>query len=68
MEKLFVGLMSGTSVDSIDSVLLDLSNNKIQILEENTTEIKKGLKSKILNAVNKNNLFSFSYWKSWTDY
>ena len=56
MEKLFVGLMSGTSVDSIDSVLLDLSNNKIQILEENTTEIKKGLKSKILNAVNKNNL------------
>ena len=51
MKELFIGLMSGTSVNSIDSVLVDLSDEKIEILEQCSTEIKKELKKKILEAV-----------------
>ena len=46
MKELFIGLMSGTSVNSIDSVLVNLSDEKIEILEQCSTEIKKELKKR----------------------
>lgn len=58
MKELFIGLMSGTSVNSIDSVLVNLSDKKIKILEQCSTEIKKELKTKILEAVNKDEIIN----------
>ena len=58
MKELFIGLMSGTSVNSIDSVLINLSDKKIKILKQCSTEIKKELKTKILEAVNKEEIIN----------
>ena len=32
MSKLFIGLMSGTSVDSVDTVLIDLEDDNIKLI------------------------------------
>ena len=56
MKELFIGLISGTSVDSIDSVIISLSKRKMEILNQSSTHIEKELKKKILNDVIDNNL------------
>ena len=45
---LFIGLMSGTSIDAVDAVLVRLSGN-IEIIESHTLPISKHLKSTILS-------------------
>ncbi len=53
MAGLFIGLMSGTSVDSIDSVLINLDNNSFEIIEVSSSSIEKTVKDRIFNEVNK---------------
>jgi len=52
MAGLFIGLMSGTSVDSIDSALVNFDNDNIELLEYNSSPIEKKLKERIFNQVN----------------
>jgi len=52
MDGLFIGLMSGTSVDSIDSALVNFDNDNIELLEYNSSPIEKKLKERIFNQVN----------------
>ena len=52
MAELFIGLMSGTSVDSIDSVLVNFDNDGVELLEWNSSPIEKKLKERIFNEVN----------------
>ena len=52
MEGLFLGLMSGTSVDSIDSALVNIYGENFELLESGTAPIKKDLKQRIFEAVN----------------
>ena len=56
MEQIFVGLMSGTSIDSIDSVLVDLGSRRLKILEKNSTKIPKRLKMNTLKAIDNESL------------
>ena len=52
MAGLFIGLMSGTSVDSIDSALVNFDNDGFELLEWNSSSIEKKLKVRIFNEVN----------------
>ena len=56
MEELYIGLMSGTSVDSVNSVLVNLANQRVQILAKISTNIPKDLKIQTLNATSSDNL------------
>ena len=52
MAGLFIGLMSGTSVDSIDSALVNFDNDGVELLEWNSSPIEKKLKVRIFNFIN----------------
>ena len=52
MAELFIGLMSGTSVDSIDSALVNFDKDTVELLEWNSSSIEKTLKERIFNEVN----------------
>ena len=52
MKNLFIGLMSGTSVDSIDSALVNIDRGSFELLESNSSLINKDLKKRIFEAVN----------------
>ena len=47
-EQLFIGLMSGTSVDAVDAVLVDLGNNKPKVIAHIESDIPNSLRSDIL--------------------
>ncbi len=48
LEGLFIGLMSGTSIDAIDAVLVSISD-KIEIIDSHTNPIQQTLKNTILS-------------------
>jgi len=48
--EIYVGLMSGTSVDSIDCATLDLSSEEIKVLSCKNFEIPKDLKKDIIHS------------------
>ena len=50
MADIYIGLMSGTSADSIDCAAVDLSSNKIKVLGSKNFEIPKDLKDDILQS------------------
>ena len=51
MSQYYIGLMSGTSVDAIDAVLMDFSISDTHIVEAHSQEIPAELKSKINTAI-----------------
>ena len=52
MAEIYVGLMSGTSADSIDCATLDLSSEQIKVLSCKNFEIPIDLKKDISNRPN----------------
>lgn len=48
MSEYYVGLMSGTSVDSIDAIIVDLSNDKIQLCETHSHAIPDNLRRDVI--------------------
>ncbi len=56
MSELFIGLMSGTSADSVDTVLLSISEEKIQSLGTYNHPIPDKVKNSIYELVNSKNL------------
>jgi len=52
--SLYVGLMSGTSLDGIDVVIVNFANNDIRLIASSTTPYQKTTKQQIESAVNSN--------------
>lgn len=48
MPELYIGLMSGTSMDGIDAVLVDLSNRKPQLVDTHYDKMPQSLRAEIL--------------------
>ena len=51
MPELFIGLMSGTSVDAIDSVLMDLSGPASRVITRSSQALHKELKKEIHRVI-----------------
>jgi len=58
MDGNYIGLMSGTSADSIDAVVVSISNNNLTLLASHTEVIPEQIQNKIwsMNTVNNNEL------------
>lgn len=62
MSNLYIGLMSGTSVDGVDAVLVDLSDEKISPIASARFDIPSGLQNTLLsfNTAAKNELDNYA--------
>ncbi|WP_438970336.1 anhydro-N-acetylmuramic acid kinase [Methylophaga sp.] len=49
---LFIGVMSGTSLDGIDIAIVDISNNKIQLRAAETFPFSKSLRDDLFTLIN----------------
>ncbi len=54
MSEYFIGLISGTSVDAIDAVLMDFSKSNTHIVTSYSQPINNNLKNAIQSAISKN--------------
>lgn len=54
MDGLYIGLMSGTSLDAIDAALVEFSQGKCELVRHNSTQILPKLKREILTVCNEN--------------
>ena len=50
MADIYIGLMSGTSADSIDCATLDLSSKDIKVLDCRNFEIPKDLRKDVIQS------------------
>ena len=50
---IYIGLMSGTSVDSVDSVVVDFIENNVKIINKKSYPIEDDLKNRIFSSVYK---------------
>ncbi|MDH5190918.1 MAG: anhydro-N-acetylmuramic acid kinase [Gammaproteobacteria bacterium] len=48
MSELYIGLMSGTSMDALDAVLVDFSTTPMKLIASNTFPISKDIKEKLV--------------------
>lgn len=48
MSEIYIGLMSGTSMDAVDAVLVDFSTSPLKLVASNTFPIPKDLKEKLI--------------------
>ena len=53
---IYIGLMSGTSVDSVDSVVVDFIENNVKIINKKSYPIKDDLKNRIFSSVYKESI------------
>ena len=56
MDKIFIGLMTGTSADSLDLAAVDFSNEKLNVVGTKNFEIPKEIKIQIKENVNTINI------------
>ena len=56
MADIYIGLMSGTSADSIDCAALDLSSDEIKVLSCKNFEMPKDLKKEIIQSSQSKNI------------
>ncbi|MDA7742509.1 anhydro-N-acetylmuramic acid kinase [Francisellaceae bacterium] len=54
MSEYFIGLMSGTSLDGIDAVILDCASRQIKLIETYSAPYPENIKTKV-RALNENN-------------
>ncbi|GMQ96739.1 MAG: anhydro-N-acetylmuramic acid kinase [Gammaproteobacteria bacterium] len=52
MSELYIGLMSGTSIDAIDAVVVDFSNDQLAIKAHHSTPFEQSVRDRILAAAN----------------
>ncbi|MEZ8099806.1 anhydro-N-acetylmuramic acid kinase [Vibrio bivalvicida] len=48
--ELYIGIMSGTSLDGIDTVLVEIEHNRVRLLDSNDYPIPDSLKQRLLNV------------------
>ena len=53
---IYIGLMSGTSVDSVDSVVVHFIENNIKIINKKSYPIEDDLKKRIFSSVYKESI------------
>jgi len=55
MKELYIGLMSGTSIDSVDAIIADIGTNKITSIAQKNFDIPKELRIKTLELILQSN-------------
>lgn len=50
-DELYVGLMSGTSLDAIDAVIVDLQNNSVRLLHQSEYEFPEQLRDRLIMLI-----------------
>ena len=63
MTEIYLGLMSGTSVDCVDAVAVDFSSEKMTLLGSHTESIPQVLKNEILKLVKMDDIKSIDLTK-----
>ena len=53
MDRLYIGLMSGTSMDGVDAVIVELDETQCEIHQTQTTPYPRALKEKASDLVEK---------------
>ncbi len=61
--SLYLGLMSGTSIDAIDAVLVDLESERVQVIEQSSWELPPALHQSLEVALNTSQLSATELWR-----